>query len=76
MPGTPLPKGSFASPQVKRVYYGEGCLSALPQADVILAVGSRMMFTPNVPWGIQPHQKVAQIDADHEELGRNIPATS
>jgi acetolactate synthase-1/2/3 large subunit len=34
-----------------------------------------MLFTPNVPWGIQPHQKVVQIDADPEELGRNIPAT-
>ena len=63
---SPLSLGSF--------YYAHGPGHiALPQADVILAVGSRMMFTPNVPWGIQPHQKVVQIDADPEELGRNIP---
>ncbi len=65
---SPLSLGSF--------YYAHGPGHiALPQADVILAVGSRMMFTPNVPWGIQPHQKVVQIDADPEELGRNIPAS-
>ncbi|CAI8050989.1 Probable acetolactate synthase large subunit [Geodia barretti] len=65
---SPLSLGSF--------YYAHGPGHiALPQADVILAVGSRMMFTPNVPWGIQPHQRVVQIDADPEELGRNIPAT-
>ena len=65
---SPLSLGSF--------YYAHGPGHiALPQADVILAVGSRMMFTPNVPWGIQPHQKVVQIDADPEELGRNVPAT-
>ena len=64
---SPLSLGSF--------YYAHGPGHiALPEADVILAVGSRMMFTPNVPWGIQPHQKVVQIDADTEELGRNIPA--
>ena len=63
---SPLSLGSF--------YYAHGPGHiALPQADVILAVGSRMLFTPNVPWGIQPHQKVVQIDADPEELGRNIP---
>ncbi len=65
---SPLSLGSF--------YYAHGPGHiALPQADVILPVGSRMMFTPNVPWGIQPHQKVVQIDADPEELGRNIHAT-
>ena len=64
---SPLSLGSF--------YYAHGPGHiALPQADVILAVGSRMLFTPSVPWGIQPHQKVVQIDADPEELGRNIPA--
>ena len=65
---SPLSLGSF--------YYAHGPGHiALPQADVILAVGSRMLFTPNVPWGIQSHQRVVQIDADPEELGRNIPAT-
>ena len=32
MPGAPLPIGSFTSPRVKRVHYGEGCLSGLPAA--------------------------------------------
>ena len=32
MPENPLPTGSFTSPQVNRVHYGEGCLSALPAA--------------------------------------------
>jgi acetolactate synthase-1/2/3 large subunit len=38
-------------------------------------VGSRLLFSPNVPWAIQPHQKLIQIDADAEEVGRNfLPA--
>ena len=55
-------------------YYGHGPgHMALPQADVILVVGSRLHMVPQVPWSIQPHQKVIQIDADPEEVGRNIP---
>ena len=57
-------------------YYGHGPgHHALPQADVILAVGSRMYLTPSVSWGPQPHQKLIQIDADPEEVGRNLPVT-
>ncbi|MDP7510061.1 MAG: thiamine pyrophosphate-binding protein [Dehalococcoidia bacterium] len=55
-------------------YYAHGPgHQVLPQADVILAVGSRMHFAPKLPWGIQPHQKLIQIDADPEEVGRNLP---
>ena len=55
-------------------FYGHGPGSrALPQADVILVVGSRMHIVPTMPWDIQPHQKVIQIDADPEEVGRNLP---
>ena len=76
---TPEGKGAIpenSSLSLGSFYYAHGPGHiALPQADVILAVGSRMLFTPNVPWGIQSHQKVVQIDADPEELGRNIPAT-
>ena len=76
---TPEGKGAIpenSSLSLGSFYYAHGPGHiALPQSDVILAVGSRMLFTPNVPWGIQPHQKVVQIDADPEELGRNIPAT-
>ena len=55
-------------------FYGHGPgRKALPQADVILVVGSRMHISPKMPWDIQPHQKVIQIDADPEEVGRNLP---
>ena len=64
----PLSLGSY--------YYGHGPgHQVLPQADVILAVGSRMHLTPKLPWGPQPHQKIIQIDADSEEVGRNLPVT-
>ena len=43
MPETPLQTGSFTSPQVKRVHYGEGCLSALPAAVDELG-GSRVFI--------------------------------
>ena len=57
-------------------YYGHGPGHiALPQADVILAVGSRLHFAPSLPWDPQPHQKVIQIDADPEEVGRNLPVS-
>ena len=73
------PEGKGAIPEdnawsLGGYYYGHGPGSrALPQADVILVVGSRMHITPKMPWDIQPHQKVIQIDADPEEVGRNIP---
>ena len=49
---------------------------AVPQADVILAVGSRLHMVPPVDWSSQPHQKLIQIDADPEEVGRNIQPTN
>ncbi len=55
-------------------YYGHGPgYRALPQADVILALGSRLNLAPHPPWGIQPRQLLIQIDADPEELGNNLP---
>jgi len=73
------PEGKGAIPEdnpwsLGGYYYGHGPGSrALPQADVILVVGSRMHISPKMPWDIQPHQKVIQIDADPEEVGRNLP---
>jgi acetolactate synthase-1/2/3 large subunit len=62
----PLSMGTF--------YYGHGPgFRALPGADVILAVGSRLHLSPKVPWAFQRHQKLIHIDADPEELGRNHP---
>ena len=63
----PLSLGAF--------YYGHGAsYHAMPQADVILAVGSRLHLAPDVPWAFQQHQKLIHIDADPEELGKNHAA--
>ena len=73
------PEGKGAIPEddphsLGAFYYGHGPgYLALPQADVILAVGSRLHMSPSVPWLFQPHQKLIQIDADLEEVGRNFP---
>ena len=61
----PLSIGSF--------YYGHGPGHiAMPQADVVLVVGSRFNLGLPLEWAIQPHQKLIQIDADPEEVGRNV----
>lgn len=61
----PLSAGTF--------YYGHGAAYyTLPQADVILAIGSRMNMNPRTPWSLRPDQVVIRIDADPEELGRNV----
>lgn len=63
----PLSLGTF--------YYGHGsAYYSLPQADVILAIGSRMNMNPRTPWSLRPDQVVIRIDADPEELGRNVEA--
>jgi acetolactate synthase-1/2/3 large subunit len=43
----------------------------LDQADVVLAVGSRLAIA-----AFRPDQEVIQIDVDPEEIGRNHPKTS
>ena len=54
-------------------YYGHGpAYYALPQADVILAIGSRMNLNPRTPWSLHPGQTVIRIDADPEELNLNL----
>jgi acetolactate synthase-1/2/3 large subunit len=77
---TPEGKGSFPEDNplsLGTIYNGHGPgHHAVPQADVILAIGSRMHMVPPVDWGPQPHQKLIQIDADPEEVGRNIPVTT
>ena len=57
-------------------YYGHGPGQAIiPQADVILAVGSRLHFFAPVSWSFKPSQSLIHIDADPAELGRNWPET-
>ena len=46
----------------------------LPEADVILAVGTRFV-APATQWGLSPEQTVIQMDIDPEEIGRNYPPT-
>ena len=41
------------------------------QADVVLVVGSRLRASGNTRLGMQPDQKVIQIDFDADEPGRN-----
>ena len=54
-------------------YYGHGpAYYALPQADVILAIGSRMNLNPRTPWSLHSGQTVIRIDADPEELNLNL----
>ena len=73
---TPEGKGAIAEDHPLSLgvfYYAHGpAVQALPQADVILVVGSRAYLVPNPPWAFQPHQKVVQIDADPQEVGRNL----
>ncbi len=62
----PLSLGSF--------YYAHGSsVRVMPQADVILVVGSRAhTLMPKPDWAFQPHQRIIQIDVDPEEVGRNL----
>ena len=75
------PQGKGAIPEDNTLslgayYYGHGPgARTIPQADVVLAVGSRLHFSPQFPWDIQPNQQLIQIDADPEEVGRNLPVT-
>src|SRR5579883_619696 len=43
----------------------------LPEADVVLAAGTRFVQPATAPWGVKPQQTVIQIEIDPEELGRN-----
>ena len=76
---TPEGKGAFPDNNILSlgtVYNGHGPgHHVVPQSDVILAIGTRMHMVPKVEWSPQPHQILIQIDADPEEVGRNIPAT-
>ena len=76
------PEGKGALPEdnplsLGTIYNGHGPgHNVVPQSDVILVIGSRMHMVPQVDWSPQPNQKLIQIDADPEEVGRNIPVTT
>ncbi|MGD9890799.1 MAG: thiamine pyrophosphate-dependent enzyme [Dehalococcoidia bacterium] len=46
-----------------------------PEADVILAVGTRFVQPATMPWGPKEGQRVIHLDIDPEEIGRNHKAT-
>lgn len=48
-------------------------MELLPEADVILAVGTRFVEPATMTWGIGPGRTVVQLDLDGEEIGRNYP---
>ncbi len=53
-------------------YYGHGpAKRTIPQADVVLGVGSRLFFGSNAPISFSNGQKIIQIDVDPDEVGRN-----
>jgi len=49
----------------------------LPRADVILAVGTRLVEPTTYPWGIKAGdgRTVIKLDIDPDEISRNYPAT-
>ncbi|MFQ5860564.1 MAG: thiamine pyrophosphate-binding protein [Dehalococcoidia bacterium] len=56
-------------------YYGHGPgHQLLPEADVVLAVGSRLYFPLQVSWAFQPYQSLIQVNADPADIGRTFPA--
>lgn len=52
-----------------------GGMELLPQADVILAVGTRFVDPATAVWKIAPGRTVIQMDIDPEEIARNYPVT-
>ncbi len=57
-------------------YYGFGAARwALPQADVALAVGTRLTWLQMRPGtALKPPQKLIHLDADPSMIGKNYPA--
>ncbi|MHB8646329.1 MAG: thiamine pyrophosphate-dependent enzyme [Thermomicrobiales bacterium] len=53
-----------------RAQTGLSGMRLLPDADVVLAVGTRF-FQPAVAWGLPPGAKVIRIDSDPDEIARH-----
>ena len=50
-----------------------GAMALLPEADVVLAVGTRFVEPATSKWGLGAGRTVIQIDIDPDEIGRNYP---
>ena len=79
-PVVTTPEGKGAIPEDHPLSMG-ACFSNFgparwlaPQADVVLAVGTRFTLPMTGPWSLSPPQALVQIDVDPEEVGRSYPA--
>lgn len=50
-----------------------GAKELMPQADVVLAVGTRFVDPATARWGVGPQHSVIQLDIDPDEIARNYP---
>ena len=61
-----------------RHYLAHNTVAAIalaPDADVILAVGTRFLEPATARWRLEPGRTVVQLDVDPEEVGRNYAPT-
>ena len=79
-PVVTTPEGKGAIPEDHPLSLG-ACYSTFgpaqwlaPQADVVLAVGTRFTLPMTGPWSLRPPQALVQIDIDPEEVGQSYPA--
>ena len=57
-------------------YYGHGAAAqAMPRADVVLAVGTRITGFMRGPTALREPQRLVHIDVDEREFGKNYPPT-
>ena len=79
-PVVTTPEGKGAIPEDHPLSLG-ACYSTFgpaqwlaPQADVVLAVGTRFTLPMTGPWSLRPPQALVQIDIDPDEVGQSYPA--
>ncbi|MBA2278283.1 MAG: thiamine pyrophosphate-binding protein [Chloroflexia bacterium] len=52
-----------------------GGIALLPEADIVLGVGTRFVDPATSIWKLDAGRTVIQLDIDAEEIGRNYPVT-
>ena len=52
-----------------------GGIALLPEADVVLGVGTRFVDPATAIWSLAEGRTVIQLDIDEDEVGRNYPVT-
>ncbi|MFQ5828602.1 MAG: thiamine pyrophosphate-binding protein [Candidatus Methylomirabilia bacterium] len=75
---TPQAKGAFPEDHPLALgvgYYGHGAPAlAMPRADVILAVGTRLTGQMRGLTALRPPQRLVHLDVDATVIGKNYPA--